>query len=226
MEDRPESDCTRESRRKRRRRRPRVCGYRKLTRPPRPVIQVPQSLTLYWLKRAERRVCGRLASELKECGLIPSEWEALREIYQSRQAGKAGRTSPLALARALKMSKGGASKLIDRLVKRKLLRKKVADFDRRSRVVGLTMKGEELVPYLSILEFSTDFEAFRSLGVKMQRRLLEALKVVVSGRRQLPTMEISRTAKTPPPQAPAPENDPAKDVDPGRDLLDWCARFC
>jgi DNA-binding MarR family transcriptional regulator len=224
MEDRSESEFPQESlhetRHIRRRRGRRVCGYRKLKRHPRPPIQQAETLTIHWLKRVERRVCGKLARELKELGLITSEWEALREMY------KPDRTSPLALARALRMSKGGASKLIDRLVKKKLVRKKVAAFDRRCRVVGLTMKGEQLVPYLSLMEFSTDYEAFRRLGGKMHRKLLEALRAVILGRLKLPTMQIPLPTEIPPPQAPVRESAPAKDVDPARVLLDWSAGFC
>jgi DNA-binding MarR family transcriptional regulator len=43
------------------------------------------------------------------------------------------------------MSKGGMSKLIDRLVKRKLVRKDVSEFDRRVRAVGLTAYGKDWV---------------------------------------------------------------------------------
>src|SRR5262249_50004451 len=108
--------------RRRRRRKRRVCGYRTLKRAPRMRLGAPTSFAMYWLKRAERQVSSRLARELKELNLIPSEWHALRAMYES------ARTSPLALARSLNMTKGGASKLICRLVKKKLVRKKVSHF--------------------------------------------------------------------------------------------------
>jgi DNA-binding MarR family transcriptional regulator len=183
-------------------------------------LDAPESFAMYWLKRAERQVSGRLARELKELGLIPSEWEALRKMYDP------GRTSPLALARALNMSKGGASKLISRLVKKKLVRKKVCHFDRRSRVVGLTLRGEQLVPALAGLELTTNYEFFRRLAGKQRRKLVEALRVLTEGRRRLPTMEIPLPTGPRPPQGPIPETVRAKDADPTPDLLDWSARFC
>jgi len=204
----------------RRRRKRRVCGYRTLKRAPRMALDPPAAFAMYWLKRAERQVSSRLARELKELNLIPSEWQALRRMYES------ARTSPLALARFLNMTKGGASKLISRLVKKKLVRKKVSQFDRRSRVVGLTLQGERLIPCLAGLEWTTDYEFFRRLRGKHRRKLVEALKDLTVGPRRLPTMEIPQPTEPLPPPAPTHETVRAKDADPRPGLLDWSARSC
>jgi DNA-binding MarR family transcriptional regulator len=118
-----------------------------------PITQA-QWLCSYWLKRADRRVSTSLAVQLKAWGIIASEWAALREMYRP------GRTSSVSLAPALGMTKGGASKLIDRLVKKRLVRKTVGELDRRCRPVGITRRGKNLVWELAIHEENTDRRFF------------------------------------------------------------------
>ena len=137
-----------------------------------PLIQ-PGTLAMHWLKRAERRVSRRFAAILKGYALIDSEWQALREMY------KPGRTSPLAIAGAIGMSKGGASKLIARLVYLDMVRKEVDPLDRRRRVLGLTELGERIVPILASAEITTDEEFFRPLKSPLPETLRRALKLTV-----------------------------------------------
>jgi DNA-binding MarR family transcriptional regulator len=133
-------------------------------------IHSPQSHINYWLKLTETRFAAQFGRELKECGLIASEWAALRELYRPSPL------SPLDLARALGMSKGGASKLIDRLVERALVEKKTSTFDRRYRAVSLTPYGKGLVPSLAHFEATTHRQFFSPLRNKGRQRLLQALQ--------------------------------------------------
>jgi DNA-binding MarR family transcriptional regulator len=157
----------------------RGCTERRLLRRPREPINEAESLVSHWLYLADTRFSGRFARKLREWNLIASEWAALREIYQS------GRQSPVDLARAIGMSKGGASKLVSRLVKKGLVRKTVGRFDRRFRAVGLTRPGEDLVPHLAILERGADHRFFHKLPIKMRHRFLEALKLVACRKMQM-----------------------------------------
>src|SRR5262249_24758754 len=113
-----------------------------------------------------------------------------------------------------------------RLVKKKLVRKKVSHFDRRSRVVGLTLQGERLIPCLAGMEWTTDYEFFRRLRGKRRRNLVEALKDLTVGPRRLPSMEIPPPTEPLIPRGPAHEIVRAKGADPTPGLLDWSARFC
>src|SRR6266487_56527 len=81
-------------------------------------IRGAQTLCSYWLQRAERRVSGVFARKLKKWGLIASEWAAIREMYGTYEPI---RRSPVELGRVIGMTKGGASKLIDRLVAKRLV---------------------------------------------------------------------------------------------------------
>jgi DNA-binding MarR family transcriptional regulator len=156
----------------------RTGARRRRSRTSEPIVEA-QSLCSYWLKRAEKCVSGSLAQELKARGIIASEWAAIRELSSGPI-----RLSPVEVARAIGMTKGGASKLVDRLVKKGLAKKTVGEFDRRFRAVELTERGEELVTHFAMLEGNADREMFGNLA--RRRRLLQALKRVVLARRREP----------------------------------------
>jgi DNA-binding MarR family transcriptional regulator len=140
-------------------------------------ITEAQWLCNYWVKRADRRVSSRLADTLKVYGLIASEWAAMHEMY------KPGRTSSLGLAPAIGMTKGGASKLVDRLVKKGFAKRSVGELDRRCRPVRLTKRGRDLVVYLARREEDIDREFFPK--EKLRHNLMRALKrVVFAGRNE------------------------------------------
>ena len=134
-----------------------------------PITQA-QSLCSYWVKRAERRVSTSFARKLKASGIIASEWEALRLLYGPV------RRSPVEIAQALGMTKGGGSKLVDRLVKKGLARKAVGEFDRRFRTVELTERGEGLVANLA--KFADQVETHLFDNLRRPYRLLRVLKRV------------------------------------------------
>jgi DNA-binding MarR family transcriptional regulator len=133
-------------------------------------IYSPQSHINYWLKLAETRFSAKLNRQLKRWNLIASEWTALRELYRPTPL------SPLDVGRAIGMSKGGASKLIDRLVKKGLVTKKVSEFDRRHRAVQLTQYGWDIVPSLAYCEQTTHGRFFCLLRDKGRQGLMEALQ--------------------------------------------------
>jgi DNA-binding MarR family transcriptional regulator len=134
-----------------------------------PITQA-QSLCSYWLNRAERRVSSSFTHKLKACGLISSEWAAIRQLYGPM------RMSPVDIARAIGMTKGGGSKLVDRLVNKGLARKTVSEFDRRFRPVELTERAEGLVRNLARFADQVECEIFDIL--RRPYRLLRVLKRV------------------------------------------------
>jgi DNA-binding MarR family transcriptional regulator len=123
--------------------------------------------------RAEARFYKTFAKLLKEWQLIPSEWAALRELQRPLC------WSPVELGHTLGMSKGGASKLIDRLVRKGYVQKATHKFDRRFRSVGLSSHGKRIVPVLATLEKDIDREFFRPLGNNRRFRLAQWLTRVL-----------------------------------------------
>jgi DNA-binding MarR family transcriptional regulator len=160
-------------------------GHRRRRRTWEPILEA-QWLCSYWLKRADRRVSSTFARELKGSGLIASEWAALREMYGP------GRTSSVGLAPAIGMTKGGASKLIDRLVRKGLVTRSVGKLDRRCRPVRLTYGARALVRYLAMLDEVNDRDFFpqnffpqKKLRHKSTSGLIRELqRVVYAGRNE------------------------------------------
>lgn len=124
----------------------------------------------YWMKTAERRFAKGFACLLAESGLIVSEWAAMRELYGPQW------WSPVELGKAIGLSKGGASKLVSRLVKKGLVDKRQSESDRRFRSIGLTRQGREFVVRLAPLEKAMDREFFGPLGNTGRFRLTGWLK--------------------------------------------------
>lgn len=171
----------------------------------------------HWLRAAERRVSRRWAGLLKEVNLLPSEWEALREMYKHRVASSA------VLARATGMTKGGVSKLINRLVRKGFLTKEVSRFDRRYREIALTEVGVRIVLDMSCVEGGHEDASFRHLGSKLRRETTEGL--TRAALRPRPRLRGLRPSTAPPPHpAPAPETARAKGFDPVQAVLDLCAK--
>jgi DNA-binding MarR family transcriptional regulator len=160
-----ERRCSRPGARRRRR-------HRRIWEP----IGEAQFLCSYWLNRAETRVSSLFAKKLKDWDLISSEWAALREMYRP------GRTSSVCLAQVLGMTKGGASKMIDRLVRKGFASRSVGKLDRRCRPVRLTRRGRDLVVHLAVIAERHDGELFRNANLRYH--LMRALKRVVTRVRQ------------------------------------------
>jgi DNA-binding MarR family transcriptional regulator len=145
-------------------------------------ITQTQSLCSYWLKSADRHVSSSFARHLKAYALLASEWAAIRQLYRPN------RMSPVEIGQAIGMTKGGASKLVNRLMKMGYATKRVGEFDRRFRTVELTGRGQALVQRLARFVDSTDREIFGNRN--RRRRLLRALKRAVHTRRQKESVDI------------------------------------
>jgi DNA-binding MarR family transcriptional regulator len=130
----------------------------------------------YWVRRADRHFAKGFARVIAECGIIASEWAALRELYRPQW------WSPVELGKAIGMSKGGASKLVSRLVKKGLVDKRRTKSDRRFRSVGLTPQGREFVVRLAPHEKAIDRAFFGPLGNTARFRLTGYMKRLLDSR--------------------------------------------
>ena len=87
------------------------------------------------------------------------------------------------------MTRGAASKLVDRLVNKKLVTREDRTDDRRFQDIALTPAGRRLVPALAALADRNDEEFFHPLSAKEREALMTTLKklVQVHGLHKLPT---------------------------------------
>lgn len=162
-EDRPESEDRQED----------VAGEPAVVWEP---IQPASANASYCLQGAGRHFAKRLGRLLAQCGIIASEWTALRTLYGPQWR------SPMELGHMIGMSKGGASKLVTRLVKKGLIEKRKSEFDRRFRSIGLTPHGRDFVARLAAEEKTADREFFRPLGNNRKFRLSAWMTRVLDGR--------------------------------------------
>ncbi len=120
---------------------------------------------------------------MHSCGSCsPAEWVVLREMYDKEEM------SPSALADLIGMTRGAASKLIDRLVVKKLVSGQERTDDRRFQDIKLTAAGRRLVPAIAAIADQNDEEFFAVLSKREHAALVAALKklVRVRGLHQIP----------------------------------------
>lgn len=112
----------------------------------------------YWLRFISNRVVHRFSERLANRGVTVAEWVVLRGLYD-RVPVASGE-----LADDLRLTHGAVSKLVDRLVAKKLVKKSEGEADRRYQWVTLTPSGRALVPDLAALAEENDHAFFEFLG--------------------------------------------------------------
>jgi DNA-binding MarR family transcriptional regulator len=137
----------------------------------------------YWLRFVSNHVSQAFASKLAGRGVTVAEWVVLRELYECDAL------APSTLADSLNMTRGGVSKLVERLCARSLLTRTTGSGDQRYQQLRLTDAGRELVPQLAALADQNDAEFFGHLTPEDRRRLQDTLEEIVR-RRQLTTVPV------------------------------------
>jgi DNA-binding MarR family transcriptional regulator len=110
---------------------------------------------------------------LLDSGVTAAEWVVLREMYDEEEV------APSMLAAKIGMTRGAASKLIDRLVMKRLVTRRDRTDDRRYQDVALTAEGRRLVPKLAVIADENDAEYFSGLSVAEHKALVTTLKKLV-----------------------------------------------
>ena len=141
------------------------------------------SHTGFWLRFVSNHVSNAFMRKLLESGVTAAEWVVLREMYDEEEM------APSVLAEQTGMTRGAASKLIDRLVAKKLVSRRDRTDDRRYQDVALTAAGRRLVPALAAIADQNDDEFFKPLSVSEHKALVTTLKKLVEahGLHRIPT---------------------------------------
>lgn len=109
-------------------------------------------------------------------GVTASEWALLRDLHG------AGAVPQTRLAERLGMTRGAISKLVDRLVaKRLLVRGRGGGGDRRVQIIGLTGAGALLVPELARAASAAEAILFAGISAR-ERHVLESALGKLAGR--------------------------------------------
>jgi DNA-binding MarR family transcriptional regulator len=137
----------------------------------------------FWMRFVSNHVSHAFARKLLDCGVTVAEWVVLREMYNREEM------APSELAVATGMTRGAASKLVDRLVGKALVTRKDRTDDRRFQDIALTAAGRKLIPGLAALADQNDEEFFSPLSAREHETLVTTLKKLVQahGLHKLPT---------------------------------------
>ncbi len=137
----------------------------------------------FWMRFVSNHVSHSFARKVEGRGVTVAEWVVLREMYQG------GRIPPSVVALRTGLTRGAISKLVDRLVGKKLVLREDRTDDRRYQNVELTSAGARLVPALGALADENDEEFFKVLTADERATLLAILKKLVQshGLHAMPT---------------------------------------
>jgi DNA-binding MarR family transcriptional regulator len=128
----------------------------------------------YWLRYVSNHVSHAFSLKVAERGVTVAEWVVLRELFDGDGL------APSVLAERMGMTRGGISKLADRLVEKSLAARKSGNGDdRRYQAITLTAKGRALVPELSALADANDAEFFGHISAADRKRIEAILKEIV-----------------------------------------------
>ncbi len=137
----------------------------------------------FWMRLVSNNVSHSFARKLATSEVTVAEWVVLREMYAS------GKTSPSAIADLTGLTRGAISKLLDRLLAKKLVARKISGDDRRYQEIQLTSAGNTLVPRLAALADEND-EAYFSVLSKSERKILTEILQKTAAAHQLKRLPI------------------------------------
>src|SRR5580704_13548740 len=137
----------------------------------------------FWLRFVSNHVSHAFARKLLASDVTVAEWVVMREMFDGEE------TSPGVLAERIGMTRGGVSKLVDRLVSKKLIIRRERSDDRRFQSIALTAAGRRLIPQLAALADQNDEEFFYPLLTRERAALIATMKKLVQahGLQTLPT---------------------------------------
>jgi DNA-binding MarR family transcriptional regulator len=127
----------------------------------------------YWLRCLSNFVSQSFADKLTALDISVAQWVVLRTLYGAK-------TLTLnQTARTVGVDKSSLSRMVERLVQRKLVRR-LEGKDRRSIGLSLTHAGKKLVPKLAQLADENDSSFFHLLSTKQRDEFLNTIKQLLS----------------------------------------------
>jgi DNA-binding MarR family transcriptional regulator len=126
----------------------------------------------FWLRFVSNHVSGAFRQKLAKHDIAVAEWALMRELYENEQP-------PSEIALCLGMTRGGVTKLTDKLVARDLVVRTVSKADQRRQSLSLSSAGRRLVPQLAALADLNEREFFGHLPKATVQRLTEHMRALV-----------------------------------------------
>ena len=151
---------------------------------PQPPVADLTSHLGYWLRFVSNHVSHAFARKLEADGVTVAEWAMLRELYGEQVLG------PSRLAERMGLTRGAISKLGDRLIAKRLVKRTDRPDDARAHLLALTPAGRELVPRLAALADANDAEFFDHLSAD-ERSIVESVLRTIVERRGLKAIPLT-----------------------------------
>jgi DNA-binding MarR family transcriptional regulator len=127
----------------------------------------------YWMRFVSNHVSHAFALKVQGKGVTVAEWVVLRALFDVEEVNASG------LAEQVGLTRGAVSKLVERLVVKRLVSCVVDESDRRYQKLKLTGAGRKLVPVLAALADENDREFFGHLEAKQREEMVGVLKEIV-----------------------------------------------
>ena len=121
----------------------------------------------YWLRLVSNNVSAAFARRLETLDVSVSEWVALRKLFDQPAP-----ISLSALAEQMGMTKAPVSRLVERLVQKKLIERQNSRNDGRSQQIWLSSAGQRRVPKLAALADENDEAFFGDLPMNARVALI------------------------------------------------------
>lgn len=127
----------------------------------------------FWLRFVSNHVSGTFRERIAHYDVTVAEWVALRSIYTQAPCSLSD------VANKIGIDPGATSRLVERLIRKKLATRKVLPTDRRAITLDLTAAGKALVPKLAKEADENDDFFFRGLSKEDREHLLRIMKNLV-----------------------------------------------
>lgn len=125
----------------------------------------------YHLRVVSNAVSQAFGRKLAASGVTVAEWVVLREMYSNDD-----KTLPSVVAEQTGLTRGAVSKLIGRLLQKRLVTRVESSVDRRYQEIKLTGNAIKLVPKLAKLADENDENFFSILSSSEHKKLMETLE--------------------------------------------------
>jgi DNA-binding MarR family transcriptional regulator len=125
----------------------------------------------YWLRLVSNNVSAAFARRLEALDVSVSEWVALRKLFDQTDA-----ISISTLAEQMGMTKAPVSRLVERLVQKKLIERKDSRDDGRAQQIWLSSAGQKLVPKLAAIADENDEAFFGYLPMSGRLTMIALMK--------------------------------------------------
>lgn len=127
----------------------------------------------FWLRFVSNQVSGGFSRRLAADGVSVAEWVCLRELYEAEEL------APSLLADRIGMTRGGVTKIADRLIGKGLVLRRPNEKDGRAQTLTLSKEGLRLLPKLAAMADENDAAFFGHLSTAQRKTIEGAMRDIV-----------------------------------------------